>query len=190
MLAGSIGEWLESDCEGWTPLPIAAGLPSGWTLGTVARASSDRGISDVRPGLGHADRLSMRLVDGVRASGGNRYFSFAPPRLAVHGASAAHQVRVAGRVVHPSADSAFTYGLPDDLPTDSRIGLEVLDGDDVVRRSSLYLVSGVPWRFEHPLLTVDLFGDQAEDGAVCGAVASAFPRSPFPAGSPAYAGAR
>ena len=178
--AGSIGEWLESDCEGWTPLPIAAGLPSGWTLGTVARASSDRGISDVRPGLGHTDRLSMKLVGGVRTSGANTYFSFAPPRLAVHGASAARQVRVAGRAVQPSADSALTYGLPDDLPTDSRIGLEVLDGDDVVCRSSLYLVSGVPWRFEHPLLTVDLFGDQVEDGAVCGAVASAPHEVPFP----------
>ena len=179
--AGSLVEWLESaDCDGWTPLPIAAGLPSGWTLGTVAGASSDRGISDVRPGLGHADRLSMRLVGGVRASGGNTYFSFAPPRLVIHGASAAHQVRVAGRVVKPSADSALTYELPDDLPTDSRIGLEVLDGDDVVRRSSLYLVSGVPWRFEHPPLTVDLFGDQAEDGAVCGAVATEPHEVPFP----------
>ena len=68
------------------------------------------------------------------------------------------------------ADSTSTYELPDDLPADSRIGLEVLDGDHVVRRSSLYLVTGVPWRFKHPPLTVDLFGDQKEDGSVCGAV--------------------
>ena len=178
--AGSISEWLESDCEGWTPLDIAAGLPSGWAFGAVARASSDRGVSNVRPGIGHTDRVSMSLVGGVRASGLNTYFSFAPPRLAIHGASATHQVRVAGRLVVSSADSAPTYGLPDGLPTDSRIGLEVLDGDDVVRRSSLYLVSGVPWRFEHPLLAVDLFGDQAEDGAVCGAVVTAPHEGDFP----------
>ena len=179
-VAGSLSEWLESDCDGWTPLHIVAGLPSGWTLGTVARASSDSGISEVRPGLGHTDRLSMRLVGGVRTSGRNTYFSFAPPRLVIHGASPAHRVRVAGRVVKPSADSALTYELPDDLPTDSRIGLEVFDGDDVARRSSLYLVSGVPWRFEYPPLTVDLFGDQAEDGAVCGAVATALHEGHFP----------
>lgn len=169
--SGSIGEWLESDCEGWTPLQIKAGLPSGWTLGTVVRASSDRGIGDIRPGLGHADRLSMRLVGGVRASGGNTYFSFAPPRLNIHGASATHRVQVAGRVVEPIADSALIYGLPADLPTDRRIGLEVLDGDDVIRRQSVFLVSGVSWRFEHPLLAVDPFGNQAEDGAVYGAEA-------------------
>ena len=178
--AGSVGEWLESDCEGWTPLHMGVGLPSGWTFGTVTRASSDHGISDVRPGLGHTDRLSMRLVGGVRASEGNTYFSFAPPRLAIHGASATQQVRVAGRPVVPSTNSAATFGLPDDLPTDSRIGLEVLDGDDVVRRGSLYLVSGVPWRFEDPLVTVDLFGHQAEDGTVCGAKATAPLEGNFP----------
>ena len=178
--AGSISEWLNSDCEGWTPLGIEVGLPSGWTFGTVARASSDRGISDVRPGLGHTDRVSMSLVGGVRASGLNTYFSFAPPHLAIHGASAIHQVRVAGQPVVSSAGSAPTYGLPEDLPTDSRIGLEVLDGDDVVCRSSLYLVSGVPWRFEHPLVALDLFGDQAEDGTVCGAVVMAPHRGHFP----------
>jgi hypothetical protein len=169
--AGSVGEWLESDCEGWNPLQISIGLPSGWTLGTVDRASSDRGIRDVRPGLGYPDRLSMRLVGGVRSSGRNRYFSFAPPRLAIHGASAIHRVQVAGRVVEPIADSPLIYELPADLPTDRRIGLEVLDGDDVVRRQSVYLVSGVPWRFEHPPMTVDSFGNQADGGAVCGAVA-------------------
>ena len=170
--AGSLGEWLESDCDGWTPIHIEAGFPSGWTFGKVARASSDRGISDVRPRLGFTDLLSMRLVGGIRASGGNTYLSFAPPRLVIHGASAAHQVRVADRGVKPSSDSPPTYKLPDDLPTDSRIGIEVLDGDQVVRRSSLYLVSGVPWRFEQSPLTVDMFGDQAKDGIVCGAVAT------------------
>ncbi|MDE0161346.1 MAG: hypothetical protein OXL98_06360 [Acidimicrobiaceae bacterium] len=169
--SGSVSEWLESDCEGWTPLQIASGLPAGWTLGTVDRASSDRGISDVRPGLGHADRLSMRLLGGVRASGRNTYFSFGPPRLAIHGASATHEVQVDGRVVEPRAGSTLIYELPADLPTDRRIGLEVLDGDDVVRRQSIYLMSGVSWRFEHPFVAVDSFGNQAEGGAICGAVA-------------------
>ena len=178
--AGSLVEWLDSDCDGWTPLHMSAGLPSGWTLGRVARASSDRGIIDVRPRLGHTDRLSMRLVGGVRASEGNTYFSFAPPRLVIHGASAALQVRIADRVVTSMADSASTYELPDDVPHDSRVGLEVLDGDHVVRRSSLYLVSGVPWRFEYPLETVDLFGDQDEDGILCGAVTTPCYEGHFP----------
>ena len=170
-VSGPIGEWLESDCEDWTPLHVTTGLPSGWTLGTVTRASSDRGISGVRPGLGYTDRPSMRLVGGVRASRGNTYFSFAPPRLAIHGASATHEVRVAGTAVGPIAGSTLIYGLPDDLPTDRRIGLEVLDVDDVVCRQSVYLVSGVPWRFEHPRLAVDPFGNPAENGAICGAMA-------------------
>lgn len=178
--AGPISEWLKSDCEGWTPLRIVTGLPLGWTFGTVERASSDSGISNVRPGLGHPDRLAMRLVGGIRASGGNTYFSFAPPRLEVHGASATHQVQINGLRVDSSTDSTPTYRLPDNLPTDSRIGLEVLDGDDVVRRSSLYLVSGVPWRFEDLPVTMDRFGSPADDGAICGAVVTEFAQDPCP----------
>lgn len=178
--AGIIGEWLEADSDGWTPLGIATGLPSGWTLGAVARASSDRGVSEVRPGLGHPDRLSIKLVGGVRASRRNTYFSFAPPRLVIHGASATHQVRVDDRPVASSANSASTYELPDDLPADSRIGIEVLDGDDVVRRLSFYLVSGARWRFDNPPVTVDQFGDKAEGGIVCGAAVTALNEDNFP----------
>ena len=179
-VADTIGEWLESDCEGWVSLHVATGLPSGWTFGTVNRAFSDRGIINVRPGLGHVDRLSMSLVGGVRASRGNRYFSFAPPRLVIHGASARHQVRAAGRVVKPITDSSVTYRLPDDLPTDSRVGLEVVDNDEVVCRSSLYLVSGITWRFEDLPLALNLFGDPTEDGVICGAVSTAPQFDAFP----------
>lgn len=179
-VAGPVGEWLQSDCEGWNPIHTEAGMPPGWTFGTVGRASSDSIISGIRPELGHADRLSMRLVGGIRASGGNTYFSFAPPRLAIHGASAAHQVRIHGRDVIPSSDPTPTYALPEDLPTDSRIGLEVFDGDEVVRRSSLYLISGIPWRFEVLPVTVDPFGSQAEDGTVCGAEVTERPTDPCP----------
>ena len=172
-VAGAIGNWLESGCEGWKQLEVEAGIPSHWTFGKVDKALSDRGLSAIRSEIGHADRVAMRLEGGVRASGSNTYFSFAPPRLAIHGLSAAHEVRVAGRAVIPSADSASTCGLPNDLPLDSRIALEVLEGGDVVRRSSLYLVSGVPWRFEELALAVDAFGAQAETGAEAGAVCGA-----------------
>ena len=167
--ADRIGEWLKSDCVGWTPIHIEASIPPGWTFGTVDRASSDGGVSDIRPGLGHTDRITMVLVGGVRAARGNTFFSFAPPRLAIHGATESHQVRVNGLPVESGDDSTLTYGLPDNLPTDSRIVLEILDGDDLVRRSALYLVSGISWQFEHLPLTVDAFGRPEEDGSVCGA---------------------
>ena len=85
--AAVLDDWLEADCYGWKPLHIVAGLPSGWTLGSVVRALSDRGISNVRPKLRYTDRLYTRLVGGIRAAGGNTYFCFAPPRLAVQGCS-------------------------------------------------------------------------------------------------------
>ena len=173
--ADTVEEWLVSDCEGWQPIPINVGLPSGWSFGTAARASSDRGISDIRPGFAHIDRVSIRHIGGVHALRRNTYFSFAPPHLIISGASAQHRVKVAGRVVQPGSDSALIYELPSDLPVDRRIGIEVLSGEDVVRRSSLYLVSGIPWRFKDPLLTVDLFGRRSEDGNICGAIAASYP---------------
>lgn len=178
--AGPISEWLESECEDWVPVDIVGGLPPGWIFGKVARASSDRGLSEVRPGLGRADRLSIRLIGGIRSSGGNTYFAFAPPCLAIDGASATNHIRVAGQPVRSGPGSSPTYELPDDLPTDTRIGLEVFDGDEVVRRSYLYLVSGIRWRLADPPMTVDQFGDQADDGNICGAVVPVPTEGHFP----------
>lgn len=167
-----IREWLESDCDGWSPINISRGLPDGWSFGTVERARSDRGICDVRPELGYADRVSLRFVGGIRTSRGNRYYSFAPPSVTIHGASDSHRVYVAGRKLEPLGDSGSRFPVPDDLPTDARLLVEVRDdADEAVKRSALYLVSGVPWRIDNPSLTVDRFGSVAqEEGDVCGAL--------------------
>ena len=171
--AGPIRAWLDSDCEGWKPLTVSSGLPAHWMFGEVAHARSDSGLTGVRPELGHTDLPSLRLVGGVHAGRANTFFSFGPPRAAVSGVSKFHQLRVNDLAIEPSAEASLEYSLPDDLPTDSRIGLDLLEAGEVVRRSSLYLLSGIPWRIDQPLAAISQFGQAVEEGQVCGAVVPA-----------------
>lgn len=167
--APTIEPWLSSDCDSWQPIEVRAGLPNGWILGSVSSARTDAGPRGIRPELGFPDRLSMRLVGGIRAAPGNSFFSFAPPKVALDGATPDDRLVCNNRVLKQEEHSSL-YVLPDGLPVDTRVGLEVWRNDDAVRRASLYLLSGVPWRLERPILSVDSYGRASEAGLISGAL--------------------
>jgi hypothetical protein len=160
----SLQTWLQDECDGWRQLDISTGLPSGWALGEVAAASSDRGCRAVDPNLGFPDRLSIRFVGGVRAAPGNSYLAVAPPTLVLDGATTGDVVYCDGEPLGTETPSASTYLLPANAPTDRRISIEVRRGETVVRRSSVYLLSGFSWRLEDPIVSIDRFGRHAVEG--------------------------
>lgn len=168
-VAPQLERWLADDCDGWQEIHISDGLPPGWVFGSVRAARSDAAIRRVRPELGVADRLTMRLRGGIRAGVGNTYFAFAPPGVWLDGAQPGDRVLAAGVELEPDAATSL-FVLPPGLPADTRIGLELWREDDVVRRSSLYLLSGVQWRSE-PRVKLDGFGTRSEQGTICGALA-------------------
>ncbi len=175
----ALGAWLSSECEGWQPIAVIAGLPAQWVLGSVRAAKTDRGLRDVRPELGFPDRLSMRLVGGIRAAPGNSFFSFAPPQVALDGASSTDRLFCQGSILERDAGSSM-YPLPDDPPVDTRIGLEVWRGDEAIRRASLYLLSGFSWRLERGIVSVDRYGFASAEGSIAGAASPPTPEDPFP----------
>lgn len=157
--------WAENDCEGWLPLPITAGLPPGWALAAVKEARTDRGPRQLDASAAFPDRVSVRLIGGIRNStAGNSFFPFAPPLVAVDGAGPDDTIHCAGRPLQSHPHSPGHYSIPDDLPLDTRIVVEVRRGEEPVRRLSLYLASSFPWRFETPLVVLDRFGMPTSDG--------------------------
>lgn len=166
--------WAEEDCEGWHELPITAGLPSGWALAAVEEARTDRGPRQLDASAAFPDRVSIRLVGGIRSStAGNSFFPFALPRVAVDGAGRDDTVYCAGRRLQSGPDSPGSYNIPDGLPLETRIVVEVRRDEEPVRRLSLYLASTFSWRFQTPLVVLDRFGMPITGGPTQGGIAGA-----------------
>jgi len=170
-LDGTLGPWLETGCTGWRPIPIVSGLPDGWQFASADEALSDAAPRSVDEAIGFRDIRTLRLEGGIRASAGNTYFAFAPPRVTLNGADPGDQLLCNDLLLQPTAIGSGIFTLPANLPVDARIGLEVHSGDDVVKRLSLYLKSGVAWRIPGPIVTVDEFGHPSAAGTVAGALA-------------------
>jgi hypothetical protein len=154
--------WLEQDCEGWQRIGLTSGIPPGWTFGSVHRARSDDGPRSLEGGLRFPDRCTLRLTGGIRAGAGNTFFSFAPPQVVLTGAAPGDTVVCNGAALTENARIPGHYELPSGLPRDIRIGVEVCRGDDVLKRRSIYLVSGSGWRLDEPLVVLDAFGSPTD----------------------------
>jgi hypothetical protein len=162
--------WAESDCAGFKRLDLTSGLPPGWALAAIDEARTDVGARRADPELGFPDRRSLRLVGGIRGAAGNTFFPFAPPRLVLDGAEDGDSVFCNGLLLQEEPSASGSYAVPPDMPTDARIGVEVRNRDEVVKRRSFYLVSGFPWQVDHPLVLFDRYGRRsAGDHAIAGA---------------------
>lgn len=166
-----VQRWVETECEGWREIELTTGLPGGWVFGTVREARSDQGLRSVAEDLGFPDRRTLRFAGGVRASVGNTFLSFAPPRIVLDGEAPGDVVTCHGHELLADRFAPTVYVLPPNLPKDVRIGLEVRNGEVVVFRRSLYLVGGFEWHLDAPLTRFDVFGQPlAEGDGIAGAL--------------------
>lgn len=174
--------WIAADCDHWTQLELTGGLPAGWMFGSIRDARTDTGIRAVDDGLGFPDRRVLRVVGGVRAGVGIGFFDFAPPHLVLDGFVPGDTVFCGDSELNEDPANPHTYLLPAGLAPDKRIGLEVRNGEDIIVRRSLYLLSGFPWRLDSPVATFDQYGrPQAtvEPEGIAGATVRASEHEPF-----------
>lgn len=169
--AAEMVSWLESDCVGWQEIELSSGLPTGWTFGWVEEASTDSGPRDVDETLGFLERRTIELLGGIRAGAGNTFFAFAPPRVALVGAMPEDELLCNGASVERADLGEEPYELPEDVPLDTRIGLELRSGGETVKRRSLYLVSGAGWHLDALLVSRDGYGAVSDAGTIAGAQA-------------------
>ena len=112
-----------------------------------------------QPCLSQID-VRVRFVDGIRASAGNSFFAFAPPKVVLEDAEGDEEVRCGSAVLTTSSGNA-TFVLPSSLPTESRISIEVIRNGRSLARSSLYLVGSFDWRERSNAVRFDALGQCA-----------------------------
>ena len=156
-----IREWAEGDCKDFQTFRLT-GLPPRWQLAECAGATSDARVRTQYPTLSFSDRVRVRFVDGIRASAGNSFFAFAPPKVVLEDAEGDEEVRCGSAVLTTSSGNA-TFVLPSSLPTESRISIEVIRDGRSLARSSLYLVGSFDWRERSNAVRFDALGQCALD---------------------------
>jgi hypothetical protein len=149
----TVMSWLQRDCQGVRQYSSIAGLATGWAMAMADLAKNDS-ISRDYPFLSFPNGLRVLFAGGLRSAAGNNFFAFAPPRIVIDGGDGSENVKCNGMDLSPTPTASFTYELPKSLPVDTRISVEVLAGERVVRRS-LYLSSEFQWRFSDALAHFD-----------------------------------
>lgn len=148
----------------------------------IRDARTDTGLRSVDDGLGFPDRRVLRVVGGVRAGAGIAYFDFAPPHLVLDGFAPGDSIFCDGGELSEDPVNPRSYLLPAGLAQDKRIGVEVRNGEEVIVRRSLYLVSGFPWRLDSPVAIFDEYGRPLATGepeGIAGATVRAAGHEPF-----------
>lgn len=163
-------QWAKEDCLDFARLQFPVGLPQGWHLAQSEGAIQDVRVRKLFPVLSFPSQVRIRFLGGVRSGPGMSFFAFAPPTVTVEGCTGTEALRCNGEVLTPSDLDSHIYTLPADLPTETRINLEVLEEGDVVRRQGLYLIGAFGWQRLKPIQAFDEWGK--ETGEVEGPLAS------------------
>jgi hypothetical protein len=159
--SGELSSWLRDDCQGVRQFGGVEGLPRGWHLAYVNEAVRDS-VRQQIPLLSFPNVRRIRFSGGLRSSAGSTFFGFAPPAAAiVDGKDGTEQAFCNGHAL--SQVSGDTYSLPDILPTDERVLVEVRSGESLVRRS-FYLSGDFPWDLPEPLRQFSKWGEAITQG--------------------------
>jgi hypothetical protein len=112
----------------------------------------------------------------LRLSAGNTFFNFASPVITLDGTDGTERLFCNEQPLAPMASGPLRYQLPRNLPTATRILVEIKAGDSIVRRS-LYLAGDFTWKLSTPIRMFNRWGvplDAINDAttAISGAMVS------------------
>lgn len=134
-----IEKWGASCCQGFEKLLIKEGLPQGWHFFKAAAANRDDIVKREYPILALPTTVRLDLRRGIRLDRTNRFFKFAPPKLLLQGGDESVKVYCNERLLNCTQAEGI-YELPTDSPTETKLDIEARQGEDVLRRCSLFLV--------------------------------------------------
>jgi hypothetical protein len=149
--------WGESSCKGFKKLPIVEGLPLGWHFFYADAAYSDELVKRKYPILSLPTTVRLDLEGGIRLDRGNRFFKFASPKLVLQGGDESVRVYCNNQLLDCTQAEGI-YELPKDSPTETKLEIEARQGEDVLKRCSVFLVEDFPWPEPISTSQFDLFG--------------------------------
>lgn len=102
---------------------------------------------------------------------GFSFFPFAPPSAVVEGGEGHESVTCNGIVLDP-APGTRSYQLPERLPVETRISVDVVRGNQQIKSRSIYLTGEFEWRLTEPQVILDELGRRTSgrETAVAGAL--------------------
>jgi hypothetical protein len=157
-----IEEWGFKSCAGFMRLPIRAGLPVGWQLYYLERATNDELVRDAFPILSFPRAVQITLKGGIAASQ-NTYFNFALPSIFVSGSGPGAELFCNGKSLGTCSSQVFH--LPDDFALDSKLQFEVKSGKQTISRRAIYVQAGIAWPQTNAVSWFDRFGLVTSDKA-------------------------
>lgn len=165
--------WAEQECIEFSQVEIDAGLPDGWRLASCSGVVGDKLVRSEFPELSLAERVQLALVGGIRSGPGLGFFRFALPSVVVEGGDGKESVVCNGQVLAP-APGTRSYSIPDGLPVETRIAVEIVRDGQPVKGRSLYLTGEFEWRLMQPERGLNLLGRPAtgESSVIAGALLS------------------
>ncbi|MCE5285181.1 MAG: hypothetical protein LLG02_04935 [Pelosinus sp.] len=150
-----IAEWGPKSCQVFRENHVINGLPIGWRLFEIENVIQSHSRIDV---LRLPISISMNFVGGVKSDRGNKYFDFAPPKIAIEGCPVDVTPMTLGCALSLGNDGLWE--LPSDLPVSQPIPIEVSIADRTVRATMQLEESGIRDKYE-PLMR-DHFGKPME----------------------------
>ncbi|MEG4842340.1 hypothetical protein [Microcoleus sp. B9-D4] len=151
-------KWGELSCQGFEKLQITDGLPSGWHFFKVAAACSDELIKDKYPILAFSTNVRLELDGGIRRERGNKFFNFAPPKLILQAGSESIKLYCNNQLLD-STKSTGVCELPADIPAETKLLIEARNGEEIIRRCSLFLIENYSLPSEISAPQFDRFGN-------------------------------
>lgn len=116
-----IRKWGE-DCCKYCMQERFSGLPSHWSLFRIKNASESCPDLDL---LYLSTSTRLILKEGIKSGYGNAYFKFAPPKVAIENSSGFEDVTINGVKLRKPNVKLPIWVLPDDLPGDQSLRIEV-----------------------------------------------------------------
>jgi hypothetical protein len=153
-----IERWGASCCKGFRKLMVSTGLPPGWHLFSADGATADDPTGNRFPILTLPVSVRLELDGGIRLEGGHQFFSFAPPRIILHGGHDDVEIYANGMLLD-APSSAGVYVLPEPIRASPCITIEVRLHGQTVSRRAIYLRNSFPWPEERDGRRFDRFGD-------------------------------
>jgi hypothetical protein len=181
-VVGLVQKWGEKGCEGCEERAWQ-GFPQGWHLFHINRAVSDRLVRDCLPILSFPITTQLFFTGGIRITGANCFFKFAPPMVKLQGTDPDTKLFWGDKLLKTGIDGLAR--LAEDTPTSVRIVIEARRGDSVIRRRALYIEDDFILPTSEDMPRFDTMGREiSEDnfmGAkISGAIVKGITPSPFP----------
>lgn len=139
-----IRNWGSNACKQFEQIDVN-GMPPGWLLFKGSNAQDSCQDIDV---LTLSSTVRLRLEGGIKTDKRNVYFKFAPPKIVLENCKGSEIVTMNGNPIKQSKNQVHTFLLPENIPSNLPVRIEVDLADNVLSRVIMVKEFNLPAIFD------------------------------------------